>query len=296
MRQKDGKESEEAERIEVGEKNLPLGSPLQPQSLGHRALTPFLDSKLLRAQPWKTLLQSGPVNHFVRQVGEWASRSILLMTNHLARDRRQAFVRILGLLCALRLMAGCSAPPPETRTELSTATPQGTPAVPSGTSEDEGGLLYFDQNVQWYIPKTWKGQDRWLTPEGILVKYWVVSRGEKKLEPTEVARLFQLTCEMTDLKFAQAPSPVAQDDFRLWMLGGTGQKKNATHRVEPVVWQACLVEPLHPVRLSGHKIFTSIAPPGSEASAAEALLKVTRTMQRSHNGASPPRIKLLRAE
>lgn len=203
-------------------------------------------------------------------------------------------MRTIGFLCVLALVAGCSRPAAVSQTPTASAspTPTGTPAVPDWTSEEEGARLHFDWNVQWYTPKSWKGEGRWLTPEGILVKYWLLSRGEKGLDPAEVARLFEASSGMTRLKFGEAPSPVAQDDFHLWMLRGSGQKRNARHQLEPVVWQACLVEPLHPVRVSGHKIFAAFGPPGSEARCAEALLKVTRTMERSKNGASPPRIKV----
>lgn len=216
-------------------------------------------------------------------------------------------MRNLVYLCAFGLVAGCSRPPAVSESPVASVsatpavtaspTPIGTPAVSAWTSEDEGAQLHFDSNVQWYIPKSWKGDGRWLTPDGILVKYWFVSRDEKEpdlaeLDSAKVARLFEATCEMTQVKIKQAPAAVAQDDFHLWMFGGSGQKKNARHQVESVVWQACLVEPLHPVRVAGPKIFTAIGPPGSEAKCREALLKLTRTIERSKNGALPPRIKV----
>lgn len=211
-------------------------------------------------------------------------------------------MRTLVFWCVVGLVAGCSRPPvalvspvasdSATPAAVAAPTPMGTPAVSAWTSEDEGAQLHFESNFQWYTPKSWTGDGSWLTPDGVLVKFWLVSRGEKQLDSAEVARLFEVSSEMTHLKVGQAPAAEAQDDFHLWMFSGSGQKKNARHQVESVVWQACLVEPLHPVRVGGPKIFTAIGPPGSQAKCREALLKLTRTIERSKNGALPPRIKV----
>lgn len=182
--------------------------------------------------------------------------------------------------------------PTPTPSPTHSKTPQASALATPSTTQEAEPHLYFTTNLQWTVPASWKeaGQ-KWLTPDGLMVKYWPTSeKGE--LNAKLVASLLQDSTVFTGLEVKQSPNSLVQGDFRLWMFGGQAHKQNAKKQSEPVDWQACVAEPLKPVKKSGHYLFIAVGPRGQQTQCRESLLKLTDTIEQSKSGETPTKIQI----